>query len=192
MRLWRRRLSTKPENVKRRLANNVAKVVAALVIAGAWYVWDNYLALASPQSDTPVTAPANSASPPATTPAPRKESPQRTETPAAGIRVEELFRTQRSDVMVTVAGAVVRTLPDDNEGSPHQKFIVELPSGHRLLVAHNIDLAPRVPGLTKGDPVTVRGEYEWNDRGGVLHWTHDDPAGRHTPGWIEFDGKKYE
>ena len=83
------------------------------------------------------------------------------------------------------------TLPDDREGSQHQRFIVRLSDGQTLLVAHNIDLAPRVP-LDKNDEVRIKGQYEWNEKGGVLHWTHHDPGGRHEEGWIEHQGKRYE
>jgi hypothetical protein len=103
----------------------------------------------------------------------------------------DAFRAERSSVLVEVGGEVARVLPADNDGKEHQRFIIRLPGGHTVLVAHNLELAPRVP-LTKGDRVTVRGEYEWNQQGGVLHWTHDDPAGRHPGGWIEHDGTRYE
>lgn len=105
--------------------------------------------------------------------------------------IEQLFAERRSDVVVRAAGSVARVLADDNDGSRHQRFIVELPSGLTVLVAHNIDLAPRVP-LRRGDRVEVKGEYEWNERGGVLHWTHHDPRGRHEGGWIRHDGDTYE
>lgn len=110
---------------------------------------------------------------------------------AADATVEEWFETRRSGQMVTVEGIISRTLEDDKEGSRHQRFIVRLQSGRTLLVAHNIDLAPRVP-LAQGDAVRVRGEYEWNERGGLLHWTHHDPDGDHPGGWIDFDGVRYE
>jgi len=91
---------------------------------------------------------------------------------------------------MTVAGRVTRQLPDDNEGSRHQRFILELAGGHSLLVSHNIDLAPRVP-LSDGDRLTIRGRYEWNERGGVIHWTHHDPQGRREGGWIEHGDRRY-
>lgn len=89
-------------------------------------------------------------------------------------------------------GAVVRILPDDNDGSRHQRFILQLESGRTLLVAHNIDLAPRIAALREGDTVAFNGEYEWNDRGGVIHWTHHDPQGRHVAGWLEHAGRRYQ
>ncbi len=106
-------------------------------------------------------------------------------------RVETLIRERRSGVMVDTRGIVVKTLRDDNDGSRHQRFLFELASGNTLLVAHNIDLAPRVP-LREGDEVRVYGQYEWNEKGGVLHWTHHDPAKRHEEGWIEHRGRRYE
>lgn len=105
-------------------------------------------------------------------------------------RVAQLFETRRSGEIVDLAGTVQAVLPDDNDGSRHQRFILRLSTGQTLLVAHNIDLAPRVPA-GEGDRIQLRGEYEWNAQGGVLHWTHDDPAGRHVDGWIEFDGQRY-
>ncbi len=89
-------------------------------------------------------------------------------------------------------GMVLRILPDDNEGSRHQRFILELPSGRTVLVAHNIDLAPRIPALQTGDTVGFYGEFETNDRGGVIHWTHHDPQNRHPHGWLEHNGSRYE
>ncbi|WP_272975496.1 DUF3465 domain-containing protein, partial [Alcanivorax jadensis] len=77
-------------------------------------------------------------------------------------------------------------------GSRHQKFILELASGQTILIAHNIDLAPRIPDLRDGESVSFYGEYEWNERGGVVHWTHHDPQGRHVDGWLKHDGKTFQ
>jgi hypothetical protein len=104
--------------------------------------------------------------------------------------VEAAYAAERSGVWVEVGGRIKRTLPDDNEGSRHQRFILELASGHTVLVAHNIDLAKRVP-LYTDDRIDLRGRYEWNDRGGVIHWTHHDPDGRGPEGWIRAQGKLY-
>lgn len=106
--------------------------------------------------------------------------------------ITEAFQRQQSDLLVAGRGVVTRVLPDDNEGSRHQRFILQLDSGHTLLVAHNIDLAPRLPGLKPGDVVEFSGEYEWNPQGGVIHWTHHDPQGRHPAGWLRHQGKTYQ
>lgn len=122
--------------------------------------------------------------------APRTEAPQLAD--EAGETLRSAFERRASDLQVRAHGEVVRVLPDDDDGSRHQRFILRTSTGQTLLVAHNIDLAPRVRGLAVGDRVEFYGEYEWNPRGGVVHWTHHDPAGRHADGWIEHDGRRYE
>lgn len=104
--------------------------------------------------------------------------------------VAAAFEQRRSGFFVEVEGEVERLLRDDLAGSRHQKFVVRLASGQTLLVSHNIDLAPRVPAQP-GDAIRIRGEYEWNERGGLLHWTHHDPQGRMAGGWIRLAGEEY-
>jgi hypothetical protein len=124
---------------------------------------------------------------------------QRHEQPASGPlprsasqgRIEAAFENQTSNLMVTATGRLVKVLSDDSQGSRHQRFLVELPSGLSVLIAHNIDLAPRVPDLKKGESITIHGEYEWNEKGGVIHWTHHDPRGHHEDGWVEYRGRRY-
>ena len=91
----------------------------------------------------------------------------------------------------TLQGTVIRNLKDDQEGDRHQKFLVQVAKDLTLLVSHNIDVASRVP-VREGDTVKIQGEYVWNNRGGVIHWTHRDPNGRQAVGWIEINGKHYE
>lgn len=111
---------------------------------------------------------------------------------AAPNPVSQAYLNQQSDVLVELEGRVTRILPDDNEGSRHQKFIVAMADKHTILVSHNIDLAPRINDIAVGQPIKVKGEYEYNNRGGVVHWTHHDPAGQHPGGWIEYGGKRYQ
>lgn len=106
--------------------------------------------------------------------------------------LQDAFERRQSDVQVEGQGVVVKILPDDRKGRRHQRFILKLDSGQTLLVAHNFDLAPRIAPLTKGDRVAFFGEYEWNAQGGVLHWTHHDPQGRHVGGWLEHKGVRYQ
>jgi Protein of unknown function (DUF3465) len=93
---------------------------------------------------------------------------------------------------VTGSGSVSKILSDDNDGSRHQRFIVRLPSGQTVLIAHNLDLAPRVAPLAPGDTVQFKGEYVWSDKGGTVHWTHRDPAGRHEGGWLKHAGQTFQ
>ncbi len=106
--------------------------------------------------------------------------------------VSDAFQKGLSGIQVEGQGVVVKILRDDRKGRRHQRFILELDSGQTLLVAHNIDLAPRISPLIKGDEVLFFGEYEWNAQGGVLHWTHHDPQGRHVNGWLEHKGVRYK
>lgn len=93
---------------------------------------------------------------------------------------------------VSGTGTVIKLLPDDNEGARHQRFIIRLASGQTLLVAHNIEIAARVSPLREGDTVAYKGEYAWNAKGGVVHWTHHDPAGTHPAGWLKHDGHTFQ
>ena len=106
--------------------------------------------------------------------------------------IARAFANRTSNLQVKGEGRVIRLLADDLSGSRHQRFIVELASGQTLLISHNIDLAPRINGLKTGDRVGFYGEYEWNAKGGVIHWTHHDPRGRHVTGWIMHNGTTYQ
>lgn len=104
----------------------------------------------------------------------------------------QAFADRAQDVSVQGRGTVVRLLDDDTSGDRHQRFIVGLASGQTLLISHNIDVAPRVASLKVGDVVVFKGEYVWNEQGGIVHWTHHDPDGSHEGGWIEHEGRRYE
>jgi len=117
-------------------------------------------------------------------------------TPAASAArhdaIAAAFDDRQSGVQVAGEGIVSRILSDDNDGSRHQRFILMLDSGQTVLVSHNIDLAPRIESLREGDTVSFNGVYEWNDRGGIVHWTHHDPEGAHEAGWLRHGGQVYE
>jgi len=106
--------------------------------------------------------------------------------------IQQAYDNRQSDLQVQGEGVVTKLLRDDLDGSRHQRFILRLNSGQSLLVAHNIDLAPRIGNLKTGDTVAFYGEYEWNAQGGVIHWTHHDPKGRHVGGWLRHGGKIYK
>jgi len=99
---------------------------------------------------------------------------------------------QLRDVQIQGSGTVDRLLADDLKGSRHQRILLREPNGKTLLVVHNIDLAPRINSIKVGDTLNYFGEYIWNDKGGLVHWTHHDPDGRHIGGWLEHNGRRYE
>lgn len=105
--------------------------------------------------------------------------------------IEHAYLHKLSDVQVSGKGIVVKLLADDNKGSRHQKFLVRINTAQTLLFAHNLDLAPRVP-LQVNDEISFNGEYVYNPKGGVIHWTHHAPQGDHEAGWIMLNGQKYQ
>ena len=106
--------------------------------------------------------------------------------------LQDAYDNKQSDLQLRGTGKVIKILPDDLKGSRHQKFILKLASGQTLLVAHNIDLAAKISGLRVSDQVEFYGEYEWDAKGGVIHWTHHDPNGRHEDGWLVHQGRTYQ
>jgi hypothetical protein len=122
----------------------------------------------------------------------QRPATERVATPHDDSPIGRAFASGASDVQVEGEGTVIRVLPDDVDGSRHQRFIIQLASGQTLLITHNIDLAPRIAGLKVGDSIGFNGEYVWNEKGGVIHWTHHDPQGRHVAGWVMHNGKRYQ
>lgn len=105
--------------------------------------------------------------------------------------MSEAFKKTDDGSWIEVSGFVRRLLSDDNEGSRHQRFIIDIGNRQTLLIAHNIDLAERIP-LGMGDRVRVRGMYEWNELGGLVHWTHHDPHGVETGGYVRYRTRVYK
>ncbi|GGB75714.1 DUF3465 domain-containing protein [Shewanella inventionis] len=113
-------------------------------------------------------------------------------TSASHSALQSAIDNRQSNVQVAGSGNVIKVLSDDLKGSRHQRFILKIASGGTLLVAHNIDLAPRINGLNVGDTVEFYGVYEFNNKGGVIHWTHHDPRGQHIGGWLKHNGSTYQ
>ncbi len=120
------------------------------------------------------------------------QEPSITSAVSSAPATETTVANWRAGQQVQGSGEVIRILSDDNDGDRHQRFILETSTGRTLLVAHNIDLAPRISSLSTGDIVAFYGVYESNSQGGVIHWTHHDPQGRHVAGWLEHRGRRYQ
>ena len=104
--------------------------------------------------------------------------------------LKQAFAKKQSHVWLEGNGVVKKLLPDDTKGAKHQRFLVTIAPEQTLLFAHNIDLAQRAE-VNVGDQVQFRGEYIYNPKGGIMHWTHHDPQGRQG-GWIRVNGQTYE
>ena len=118
-------------------------------------------------------------------------SPEQVCKTGSNTAIEAAFHEKHSKVLLSGKVTVNKLLADDNKGSRHQRFLAQINPSQMLLFAHNIDLAPRIP-LQLGDEICFYGEYVYNPKGGVIHWTHHDPQGRYTAGWIMHKGKQYQ
>ena len=99
----------------------------------------------------------------------------------------------RSHVEVVADGTITQLLGvQQGRASPHEGFLFRLASGCAIVVRVevNTDFTGSVP-LATGQHVLVKGEYEYYSRGGVIHWTHHDPRGRHENGYIDANGTMY-
>ena len=106
--------------------------------------------------------------------------------------LQDAIEHQKSAIQVEGEGKISKLLPDDTVGVRHQKMIIELSTGQTILIAHNIDLAEKIDPIRLGDLIAFNGEYEWNEKGGLVHWTHHDPKGDHIAGWLKYNGKIYQ
>jgi len=103
------------------------------------------------------------------------------------------YSATRSHVEVVADGTITRILGvQAGRVSPHEGFLLRLASGCALIVRveANTDFTGPIP-LTAGEHVLVKGEYEYYPLGGVVHWTHRDPRGRHENGYISAAGRLY-
>lgn len=108
-----------------------------------------------------------------------------------GNPVQRQYRKCDDGSWIEGYGIVQRLIADDNDGSRHQRFVVDMRNSQTILIAHNIDLARRVPA-GMGDRIEFRGMYEWNDLGGLVHWTHLDPLGVEDGGYVKLRNEIFQ
>jgi len=174
---------------KRKLRRITYLVIAAAIASGVTYYKKNYSNQSESRSEsvtTQINTKANNGAFRSTS----KDSISNKVQQQAVKKIRAAASDTNAQFWITIQGDVVKLLKDDRKGSQHQKFLIKIAPDITLLVAHNIDLAPRAP-VKKGDEISLHGLYEWNNRGGVMHWTHHDPKGRKKGGWIQVNGKKY-
>jgi hypothetical protein len=104
------------------------------------------------------------------------------------------YSSGASGVEVIGRGSVLTVLGTSSGPSgPHEGFLLRLDGGCDLIlrIEDNTGLTGPIP-VHAGETVTVKGEYETDATGGVIHWTHRDPRGRHIGGYIVAAGKTYD
>ena len=175
----------------------LVKGIGILVVAGVVYAVDYYREAKGSAKDgrgsTPTTDRTREPGWRGTPPSERK-TPRRRNRVQQGERVvDRAYAQKRSDIWLQARGRIVKMLPDDRnpEGGRHQKMLVALKSGLTIKVVHNYDIAKKIPAR-EGDEIEFRGEYEYYNKGGTIHWTHHDPGGYHDGGWIKHKGTTYD
>jgi hypothetical protein len=108
-----------------------------------------------------------------------------------GNNLKRTYLKGDSGAWIEGTGFVRRLLTDDNDGDRHQRIILDIKKGQTMLIAHNIDIALRVP-VGIGDRIQFRGMYEWNELGGLVHWTHHDPHGVEEGGYVRYRTVTYD
>ncbi len=106
----------------------------------------------------------------------------------------DIYQAQKDHlkhVEVIVKAKVYKMLSYDLYGLPHERFLIKLNNNSTVLIAHDLKMAPCVP-LKANDDVTIKGEYIWNNLGGVIHWTHHTDTAFHVGGYILFNNKTYQ
>jgi hypothetical protein len=109
-------------------------------------------------------------------------------------RICRAYAAQEQHLEVLASGSVVALLGERaGPSGEHEGFLMRLDGGCDILlrVEMNTDLAGPVP-LRPHEHIEVKGEYETDATGGVIHWTHRDPRGRHIAGYILAAGKSYQ
>jgi Protein of unknown function (DUF3465) len=114
---------------------------------------------------------------------------------ASNAGVYDAWSMHRSYVQVTATGSVARVLGTRlGPSGMHEGFLLHLRGaegrGLTVRVEDNVDITGQIP-LQPGDDAVVRGEYIYDPRGGLIHYTHHDPRGRHPSGYIRVNGRLF-
>lgn len=96
---------------------------------------------------------------------------------------------------VTIECTVTKLLPDDNEGLPHQNFVVrevKPTAGVTLTCNNDTKYGSKVPGLAVGAKLSIRGTLYHGKTSDGIHWTHKATVNGDA-GYIKTaDGKMYQ
>lgn len=105
----------------------------------------------------------------------------------------QAIASRSSGVEVIADGTVAQLLGTAiGSSGAHEGFILHLESGcaATLRVETNVAFTGPVP-LHIGERVVVKGEYDHDPDGEVIHFTHRELDGRHPGGYVEAGGVYY-
>jgi hypothetical protein len=102
------------------------------------------------------------------------------------------LRQQRSGVEVIADGTVAYVPTYAAPSGEHEGFFIRLRSGcaATLRVETNTAFTGPIP-LRVGERVIVKGEFDYDADGGVIHWTHRAFGSHHASGYVEAGGRFY-
>jgi hypothetical protein len=103
------------------------------------------------------------------------------------------YTQQASRKEVIAQGTIVDVLGEsEGRGGEHEGYLLKLDGDCDLLlrVETNLSITGPIP-IRRREQVIVKGEYEYDAEGGVLHWTHHDPSARHVAGYVVIDNHTY-
>ena len=98
-----------------------------------------------------------------------------------------------SGAEVIADGTVAQLLGTSSGASgEHEGFVLRLGSACRatLRVETNVSFTGPIP-LRTGESVVVKGEYDRDPDGDVIHFTHRELRGHHPGGYVEAGGTYY-
>ncbi|MGE0191472.1 MAG: DUF3465 domain-containing protein [Planctomycetota bacterium] len=166
----------------KRAQRPLATVIAVLAIA-AWLWWEQRGRGSAPEAP-PKTAPGGT----------REQRPPRPGGVIApadpNTELVAAWRAGADGTWVSGRARVMKLLADDLQTPRHQRLLFRVHPDLVVKLSHNIDLAPRLP-LKVGDEFEYHGRYEMGEHGALVHWTHHDPGGSHSGGWVKVGGKTY-
>lgn len=99
---------------------------------------------------------------------------------------------QELDFVEVKNARVIKLLRADNRGARHQRWIMQLSSGHTITAVYNIDLSEKIP-LEVDATMDLAGQLVFGDKkhDPILHWIHADPQKRRRDGYVIYNGKTY-
>ncbi len=103
------------------------------------------------------------------------------------------YASQNSGGEVLVSGHVVALLGSrEGRSGEHEGYLLKLDGSCDLLlkVETNTSITGPIP-FARNEPVIIKGVYVYDPLGGLIHWTHHDPSGRHMNGYVIAGGKSY-